>query len=162
MWSWVQSVWHCSVCERVIFSICRHTQQVHTQISKRPSCLNTCLYKKIKENSMIGRPNHSKQKSSVLQWAGISQGTSVKRISCNKLGAWLPCCSHIFFHEAKEQLAERRAPRRTYGLLYFLPCTVEMSECHKECSYSVWCGQQLKTWSTIATVLQNLSAVALA
>lgn len=83
-----------------------------------------------------------------------------KRISYNKLGAWLPCCSNILFHEAKEQLAKRlhrnrRAPRRTYGLLYFLPCTLETSECHKECSYSAGCRQQLRSWSTIAMLARS-------
>lgn len=82
IWSQVQSVWYCTVCERVVFSICRHTQQVHAQIGKRDSSFpNTCLYRKIKENGMGGRPKHSKQKSFVPQWAGISRDTSIRELA---------------------------------------------------------------------------------
>lgn len=141
MWSRVQSLWYCNICERAIFFICRHTEQVHAQISKRPSFLHSCFYKKIKENSTIGRPNHSQKKilCTVMGWDFTRY--QCKRISYNKLGAWIPCWSHIFFHAAMEQLTERlhrnrHDPRRAFELLYFLPCTVEMSECHKECCCS--------------------------
>lgn len=59
-----------------LFHLQTHRASAHTD--KRPSFLNPWFYKKIKENSMIDRSNHSKQKSSVLWWVGISHGISVR------------------------------------------------------------------------------------
>lgn len=141
-----------------LFHLQTYTASAWTDhLIKRPSFLNTCFYEKIKENSMIDRSNHSKQKSSVLWWVGISQGTSVREFSEIN---WVPSYHVAVIFPFKQRTNSLKGCTETDMLLgepmgFSISCHVLLKCLGVTRSVlSVGSRQQFRSWSTLTMLAQ--------